>query len=106
MAVQGTLVQPFPDLITVANVVGLPSGKTITPYVMTTAIDFTVDTIIAGRFLTPAAALGFLADVYDEEGEAVYRLDKLASPYTLTGAVYPESDFLEPTQGQIWPRIG
>lgn len=106
MAVQATLVQPVPDFITVENLAGLPSGRLITPYVMTTAVDFTVDFIISGRFPTPAAALGFLIDVYDEEGDPIYGVGGLASPYIFTGAVYPESDFLEPTQGQIWPRIG
>lgn len=107
MATQATLNQPFPDLISVSNVVGLPFRDLVTPYVMTAVSDFTVDSlIVAGRFPTPPAALGFLLDIYNDEGETVYLLDGLESPYTIGGAVFPESGFLEPTIGQIWPRIG
>lgn len=106
MAVQGNLIQPYPDLVSIDNVVGIPVGALVDPWVMETVVDFTIDTVLAARFPTPPSALGFLTDVYDGEGEPIYGLDGLEPPYFLTGSLYPESDYLEPTTGQIWPRIG
>lgn len=81
-------------------------GTLIDTYVFTGASDFTVDAVIAGRFPTPPAALGFLTDVGDEEGEVFQAVEGLSTPWVIAGAVYPESPYLESTTGQIWPRIG
>lgn len=109
MAVQATLIQPVPDLAAIENVAGLPFGGMITPYEMTTAVDFTVDSqFVSGRFPTPAAALGFLTDVYDENGDPPYRIppDGILSGAggQIYGALSPAGPYLEPTIGQIWPR--
>lgn len=57
----------------------------------------------ANRFPVPPSAAGFGTDV-DELVEWVS--DGLGPPYIIFGSLNPESDFLEPTRGQIWPRIG
>lgn len=57
---------------------------------------------VANRFPTPASAIAFLTDEPDEELQPVAG----TSPYFINGALSPESDYLEPTLGQIWPRIG
>lgn len=65
-----------------------------------------VDLVPAGQrnneFPTPPIAWGFATDLDLE----LYPIIGLEAPYQIIGAVYPESDYLEPTIGQIWPRIG
>lgn len=56
---------------------------------------------IAQRFPVPQSAMGFCIDV---DFEMV--LNGLDPRGIIVGAVYPESVYLEPTIGQIWPRIG
>lgn len=64
--------------------------------------DGVVGVPIANRFPAPASAIAFLTDEPDEEFEPVAG----TAPYFINGALVPESSFLEPTLGQIWPRIG
>lgn len=108
MAIQGDLVQPYPDLVSLDLVAGVSLGDLVEPYVLTLATDFTIDSIKSGRFPTPSAALGFLTQVLTDDGEFPYQIPPygLSPPYFIVGSLYPESDFLEPTKGQIWPRIG
>lgn len=109
MAVQAQLVQPAPDYMDVDRVAGIPVGDLVTPFVMTSAFDFTVESQFrAGRFPVPSAALGFLTSVADPEGDPPYRvpLPGLMPPYYIASALVVEGPYLEPTTGQIWPRIG
>ena len=81
MAIIANLAQPYPDFTSVGSGVVFP--------------------IIANRFPVPQMALGVCADL-----DLV--LDPLAiiSPYYVMNALHPEGTHLEPTTGQIWPRIG
>lgn len=58
---------------------------------------------IASRFPVPPSALGFANDI-----ELDLAFDRVASisqiGLFLSGALVPESAYLEPTTGQIWPR--
>lgn len=54
-----------------------------------------------GHFFFPPVAFSFLTNVDD-----AWATDRVMSPYLLTGALLPEGAYLEPTIGQIWPRIG
>lgn len=65
----------------------------------------TVDSVPVPRisvFPVPPTAWGFATELDLD----LYPFIALGPPYQIIGAVYPESDFLEPTIGQIWPRIG
>jgi len=112
MAIQANLTQPYPDLTAIENLAGEPVGLLNFPYEVTSVLDFTVDaTIRAEYFPTPPAALAFLTGVFDYESEPPYTsyvlpISGVSSPYFFGGAVSSEGDFLEPTRGQIWPRIG
>lgn len=99
MAVLGTLIEPYAQ-DSVDNVAGLPNGYLITPY--EADVPTGVSAVIAGRFPTPPSAFGFLTPVYEWE----LLLDGLSPPYVYTSALSPEATHLEPTIGQIWPRIG
>lgn len=57
---------------------------------------------ITARFPVPPTAWGFMTDVL----EAVGDIEGLSTPYYMMGAVAAEGSYLEPTRGQIWPRIG
>lgn len=57
--------------------------------------------IASDSFPTPPSSFGWLGDVNFD-----ITLYGLEAPYILTNAVAPESTHLEPTLGQIWPRIG
>lgn len=59
---------------------------------------------ISNRFPTPPSAVGFLTLDPDEELDHIHI--GATPPYVIFGALAPRSDFLEPTLGQIWPRIG
>jgi hypothetical protein len=61
---------------------------------------------LTNRFPTPPAAFGFLINVVDEDYNLAYKLDALTSPYVINGALNPPGQYLEPTIGQIWPRVG
>lgn len=58
---------------------------------------------ITNRFPTPPAAFGFLITPIIDF--AFDRMDPVIGG-TLIGVLLPEGDYLEPTRGQIWPRIG
>lgn len=61
---------------------------------------------IAQRFPVPAFTWGRSVDVADvtpNDGSAV---EGLGPPYYIPNAVLPEGLYMEPTLGQIWPRIG
>lgn len=55
---------------------------------------------IAQRFPVPARAVGFCVNV-----DTGWTLDEGVTS-TVASAVLPENEYLEPTLGQIWPRIG
>jgi len=98
MAVQGSLISPF-ELDAVELVGPAAYGDLITPYegVNPDGVNGTIRTNI---FPTPPVAWGFLTDVLDAVGPIV----GLSGRYFIIGAVYPESPYLEPNVGQIWPR--
>jgi len=57
------------------------------------------------RFPVPPIAWAFLVvnnGLLDDEEMEILRV----APPTLVGVLHPESNYLEPTLGQIWPRIG
>jgi hypothetical protein len=58
---------------------------------------------VSQRFPVPKSAVAGCVNV-----ETEWTLTAgVISPYTINGAVAnPESSYLEPTIGQIWPRIG
>jgi hypothetical protein len=72
-------------------------------FVLTRAtISRATSTNYANRFPVPPSAFGFLTD-----GETLaYSIQGLHDPYLVAGALSPYSSYLEPTTGQIWPRIG
>jgi hypothetical protein len=83
---------PIGELIDVVTL-GAPDLGVTAPY------------LITNRFPTPPTAIAFLTDVFRLMEEPM-TFDGLGPPYILTSAVSPGGDFLEPTTGQIWPRIG
>jgi len=78
-------------------VAGIPVGGLITPQETDDVSGVTA--ILASRFPTPPSAFGFL---YDLDPFLDIQFDGVTK--VITGAVYPESLYLEPTTGQIWPR--
>ena len=52
-------------------------------------------------FSTTPSAAGFCLDVEDA---VEFPIVKLTSPSVISGALSPESSYLESTIGQIWPR--
>lgn len=79
-------------------------GNLNQPYTMTALPDFTFEGIIrGGQFPTPPSALAFLVDPF-AESDIELAFSRIHTPYAITGALFPESDYLEPTTGQIWPR--
>lgn len=64
---------------------------------------------LPNRFPVPGFSWGFITDIFVINAAALdnpIAYDALGPPYIIFGALNPESDFLEPTRGQIWPRIG
>lgn len=57
---------------------------------------------IAQRFKVPPSAFAFLGHDID----ITLTIIPGVIGNVVVGAVYPESNYLEPTIGQIWPRIG
>lgn len=98
MATQGTpLLSPF--TLVAPDLVGqLALGDVNTPFEMT-ALDRVEGLVRANRFPVPPVAWGFLTDV-----ETDMAFSHVQAPYTIYGALFPESPYLEPTIGQIWPR--
>src|SRR4051812_38926397 len=85
-------VQPLPvgaliDVITVDS----PNTGLTSPY------------LITNRFPVPPTAVAFLTgvDAFFETPIIIEGVTKV-----IGSALAPEGDFLEPTKGQIWPRIG
>lgn len=72
------------------------------------AADFPgVDRISASQFQVlplPAVVWGTAYDMPFDF--LVERIEGIESPYYIMGAVSPGGGYLEPTIGQIWPRIG
>lgn len=93
MAVIANTVTPY--ALTEPNFVGpLPFKDLVTPFELESV---SLVSTISNRFPVPPVAWAFLTVV-----DAELTLDKVSS--IVTGAVYPESPYLEPTIGQIWPR--
>lgn len=108
MATQGT---PLRDVNVIGaplqTVKGVPVGALHDVFILTRATLSRVEsTNYTNRFPTPPSAFGFLVDPRDVDGELAYGVDGLESPYILAGALSPQGTYLEPTTGQIWPRIG
>jgi len=98
MATQGTpLVTPF-ELTTIELLDDLLGTDLILPY-EATSIDVVTGTNFSQRFPTPPVVGAFLVDVENEMA-----FDGIGAPYIYIGVLYPESPYLEPTIGQIWPR--
>lgn len=55
-----------------------------------------------GAFETPPISWGTLIDPEDD----VSSVDGLEPPYFIVNAFGTEGLYVEPTKGQIWPRIG
>lgn len=72
-------------------------GDLITPFVG--VVPDGASSPIGNRFPVPPTAGGFLTDV-----EMEFAFDGVGLPWVVTGALYPESPYLEPRVGQIWPR--
>ena len=98
MATQGTpLVTPFS--LAAIELLGDNLGTPLAiPFEMV-SVNALSGTNFIQRFPTPPSVGSFLTDV-----EIEMAFDRIQAPYVFTGAVYPESPFLEPTIGQIWPR--
>jgi hypothetical protein len=89
------------------GVEAIPVGDLIDLFVLTRPTISDVGAVNYGnRFPTPPSAFGFLTMIFDPEGDLPYRFDGLGPPYNIIGALLPEGQYLEPTIGQIWPRIG
>lgn len=102
MVVHGTLIVPW-ELTALELVEPAAYGDLVLPFEMMASPDTVLGTIFSNRFPTPAIAWGFLTDDPDEE----FAFDGLGSPhYIMGGPLHPEGSYLEPTIGQIWPRIG
>lgn len=103
MAVQGS---PLNDVNIIGaplqTVAGVPVGALRDVHIVA-AIERVGGVNYTSRFPTPPAAFGFLIDPTTEL--AFDRLQPVSGG-TLIGVLLPEGDYLEPTLGQIWPRIG
>lgn len=105
MAIIAELTEPF-VLDELDEFAPLPVGSLSEVFTVEAPLDgLSAPYIVTNRFPVPPTALAFLTDV-DAFLENPFAYDALSPPYLLTGALYPESDYLEPTTGQIWPRIG
>jgi hypothetical protein len=108
MATQGT---PLVDVdVTGGPLEGvepIPVGDLTDMFLLTRPTVSEVGSVNYGnRFPTPPSAFGFLTMIFDLEGNLPYQFDGLEPPYNIIGALLPEGQYLEPTIGQIWPRIG
>lgn len=99
MANQGNLAFPY-ELEIPELVLGAPDGFLVDDAEVVTSSDG-VSAILSNRFPVPPTAGGFCVDI-DFGMETL----GLSGPYLIVGALMPESGYLEPTIGQIWPRIG
>jgi hypothetical protein len=62
-----------------------------------------VPTPLAGALPLPRVTWGWVTTVeFVEE----YVIEGFIPPYYIMSALQPEGEYLEPTVGQIWPRIG
>lgn len=99
MAVLGSLNIPY-EQGELSLVASFPFGDLVTPF--DTPTPDLLGTVIANRFPTPPAALGFLMDTALIPD--IYEIGGLEGPYYAGGALAPSGDYLEPNIGQIWPR--
>lgn len=98
MAQIATLTEPY--LVTTFDFVApLPYNKLTETFVVSSPLEGWVAPIVTNRFPTPPTAVAFLGVV-----DFDMQIDGLGPPYSIIGAVYPETKYLEPTVGQIWPR--
>jgi len=97
MAVHGTLNEPF-VLDEVENISQIPMGDLVTPTDI--GVPDLITALAPSRFPVPPTAWGFLTDILELE----MAFSRVGPPYVYTGLLYPESPYLEPTIGQIWPR--
>lgn len=98
MANQGNLTFPY-EVVTPDLLLGEPVGALVD--VELVASPDGVTGTLTNRFPVPPTAGGFCVDV--DTGLDVSGLD---GAHIIVGALLPEGDYLEPTIGQIWPRIG
>jgi hypothetical protein len=102
MAAIGTLIEPA-TIDTVEQFQPLPIGPLIDVAPITSVSGASAP--VANRFPVAPSAFAFLTGVDSLLDEPIV-ISGLMSPYFIVGAVYPQSDYLEPTLGQIWPRTG
>jgi len=100
MAKIADIITPYEGVMVLAD--PMPYGDIITPYEAGTP-DL-LGALIANRFPTPASAVGFLIDPLGSIGEAIV-IDGIDGDLK-AGILAPQSYYLEPKLGQIWPRIG
>lgn len=91
---------------------GIIQGDLSQPYEVST-LEAISGLVYSNRFPTPPIVHGFLMNPFQDEEDAQEEefgvpfwvpVLKLQPPYYTNGALLPESNFLEPTFGQIWPR--
>ena len=98
MATEGTpLVVPF-ELTTPELLDDNLGTDLVLPFEMV-SVDSLLGTNFNNRFPTPPVVGSFLVDVENEMA-----FNAIMPPYVYIGVLYPESPYLEPTIGQIWPR--
>lgn len=100
MAKIADVVTPYEGVMVLADPKSY--GDLVTPY--DTPVPYRLGTMFANRFPTPASAIGFTIDPLLSIGEAIV-IDGIEGG-VLAGVLAPQSYYLEPTRGQIWPRIG
>lgn len=103
MAQIATLNQPYTVGDLLDGIPGIPVGDLIDVAVLGEP-DGVVSTV-TNRFPTPPSALAFLTDPFFELDTSL-ALDKVNANGVIAGALTPESSYLEPNIGQIWPRTG
>lgn len=105
MAEIANLTEPY-TLGEIEAIPPLPIGELLEAVIIDAVEDgLSPPYLLSNRFPTPPIAAAFLTGVNSLEENPVV-IEGFGPPYIINGALIPENDFLEPTQGQIWPRIG
>lgn len=88
------------DSDTQPRVAGIPVGTLRDVDLVTAVVGYSV--IVANRFPVPPTAAAFLTEIEALEDTPMV-FDVVFGP-PIAAALSPESVYLEPTIGQIWPR--
>ena len=109
MAVHGPLIDIYPVPFTaIESLQGEPDGPlSPSPYELTSR-DPAISAVESNRFPVPPTAGGFLVDpsIWNFPDFPVLESPRLGATKILFSSLLPENTHLEPTLGQIWPRIG